>query len=167
MTEQDRTPTPARPHMPKSYGLAADIGAETAAEWPRVIEQLIASRNYWISSTRPDGRPHAMPVWGVWIEGALYFGTDRMSRKGRNIAANPALVVHLESGDDVVVLEGVAAEALDAALLAAYADAYDAKYGFRPDTADPATATYALRPAAVLTWLEADFPGTATRWTFG
>ena len=113
-----------------------------------VADKIAASRNYWIASTRPDGRPHAMPVWGVWVDAQLLFGTDRMSTKGRNIAANPAVVVHLESGDDVVVLEGKPREVTDASLLALFADAYDAKYAVRPDTSGAETVTYAsARPS--------------------
>ena len=160
-----RTPTPSRPNVPETYGIPAELD-DGGVPWSLIDEKLAAARNYWVASTRPDGRPHAMPVWGIWLEGAFVFSTDGASRKGRNIAANPALAVHLESGDDVVVIEGVAAELRDAALLARYADAYEAKYAFRPDTSDVATATYALRPAVAFAWLESDFPASATRWTF-
>jgi hypothetical protein len=153
--------------MPKSYGIATAMDGDVAATWARAVEQIANAHNYWISTTRPDGRPHAMPVWGVWVDGALLFGTDRTSRKGRNIAANAAIVAHLESGDDVVVLEGVAEEVADAALLARYVEAYDAKYQFRLDTSDAATVTYALRPRVAFTWLERDFTGSALRWRLG
>jgi hypothetical protein len=79
--------------------------------WRHAEERLVNSRSYWICTTPPDGRPHSIPVWGMWIEGALYFGTARQARKARNIAHNPAVSVHLESGDDVVILEGKAVEA--------------------------------------------------------
>ena len=160
----DRNPTPGRPRVPATYGIPRELG--DVGTWAAIAEKIAASRNYWIASTRPDGRPHAMPVWGVWVDGELLFGTDRKSRKGRNIAANPAIVVHLESGDDVVVLEGEPREVADAALLALYADAYDAKYAFRPNTSDAATVTYALRPSVAFTWLESDYLNSATRWSF-
>ena len=160
-----RNPTPSRPDVPETYGIAAELG-DDPIPWSRIDEKLAAARNYWISSTRPDGRPHAMPVWGIWLDGTLVFSTGRASRKGRNIAANPALSVHLESGDDVVVIEGVAAEERDAALLARYVDAYGAKYAFRPDPSNPGEVTYALRPNVAFAWLESDFPASATRWTF-
>lgn len=47
-------------------------------------------------------------MWGVWLDGVLYFGTGAGSVKARNLAANPALVVHLESGDKAVIMEGEA-----------------------------------------------------------
>lgn len=162
---RERPPTPSRPDVPKNYGIAAELGGD-AVPWSQIEEKLAASRNYWIASTRPDGRPHVMPVWGVWLEGALMFSTSRASRKARNIAIHPALSVHLESGDDVVVLEGAPREAVGADLLARYADAYDAKYAFRPDPSDPATVTYAFRPSVAFTWLETDYPNSATRWSF-
>ena len=93
-----------RPDMAPSYGLSSE--PEGMLPWGWAVEQLVASRNYWVCTTRPDGRPHAAPVWGLWADDALYFGTDPASRKGRNLAENPELVVHLESGDDVVILEG-------------------------------------------------------------
>ena len=71
-------------------------------DWSHAEERLKRARNYWIATTRPDGTPHAVPVWGVWVEGSLYFGTSRRSVKGRNLAHSPGLVVHLESADDVV-----------------------------------------------------------------
>ena len=160
----DRNPTSSRPNVPPGYGIPREPG--DAGTWGAVADKIAASRNYWITSTRPDGRPHAMPVWGVWVDGQLLFGTDRQSRKGRNIAANPAIVVHLESGDDVVVLEGEPREATDADLLALYADAYDAKYAIRPDTSGAETVTYALRPSVAFTWLESDYLNSATRWSF-
>ena len=43
----------------------------------------------WVCSTRPDGRPHAMPVWALWIDGALWFSTDPSSYKARNLARSP------------------------------------------------------------------------------
>jgi hypothetical protein len=149
----------------KGYGISkSDEGLMT---WAWAVEQLTKSRNYWISSTRDDGRPHAMPVWGVWIEDALMFSTGGNSVKGRNIASRPAIVAHVESGDDAVVLEGAAERVTDAGLLGRFVEAYDAKYKFRPDTNDAGSPVYALRPSVAFGWLERDFPKTATRWAWG
>jgi len=160
----DRRPTPTRPRVPAGYGITSDPA--DAGAWDAVVGKIAASRNYWIASTRLDGRPHVMPVWGVWLDGRLLFATDRASRKGRNVAANPRVVVHLESGDDVVILEGVAREETAADPLSRFADAYDAKYAIRPDSADPAAVTYTLRPTVVFSWTEANYPTSAIRWSF-
>lgn len=155
---------PEPPRMPKEYGIKSEPGKLLTWEW--ATEQIARSRNYWVSSTRADGRPHAMPVWGVWIDDALYFSTDPNSSKGRNIARSPEVVVHLESGDDVVILEGGAETVSDMAVLTRFADAYEKKYEFRPDPGDPGGMTYVLRPRVAHTWVEKDFPNTATRWRF-
>src|SRR5437879_1333607 len=99
-------PGPARVQMPADYtpkGTKAEF-----LPWEWTTERIKRSHNYWICTTRPDGRPHAVPVWGVWVEDALYFSTDPNSRKAKNLAASPAISVHLESGDEVVILEGQA-----------------------------------------------------------
>ena len=158
-------PVPGRPNMPASYGIH-DTPDPDALDWSEVSARVASARNYWVTTVRPDGRPHAVPVWGVWLEETFYFATDRSSRKGRNLAANPALVVHLESGDEVVILEGTAEEITDPSLLARFVEAYDAKYQIRPDAGNPAHVVYALRPRVVHSWLERDFPGTAVRWVF-
>ena len=156
-------PRASRPHMP-GYGIAT--GQEGTLPWEWAHERLENARNYFVSSTRPDGRPHVMPVWGVWLNGMLYFGTDRLSRKARNIAANPEIVAHLESGDEVVVIEGVAEEVTDSSTLKLIDDASEAKYNFRPDANNVGNLTYVLRPRVVFAWKETDFPGGATRWRF-
>jgi general stress protein 26 len=127
--------------------------------WAWAEERLAASRNYWVVTSSSDGEPNAAPVWGVWADGAVYFGTDPHSRKGKNLLRDPRVVVHLESGDEVVILHGEAqVQEVDTAVL----DAYESKYGYRP----PTTKLFSLRPRRALVWLEADYPETATRFDF-
>ena len=159
------SPTVDRPRMPAGYGLAADAAGRL--EWGPVAARLAEARNYWVVTSGPDGAPHAMPVWGLWLDGAVLFSTGRGTRKGRNLAADPRVVVHLESGDDVVVVRGVAAEVRDPAALGRFADAYERKYGIRPAAEpDPDAPVFAVRPRVVLGWRERDFPTSATRWRF-
>ena len=148
-----------RPAMPASYGLKS-LESGGLMSWGYVEKRLTESKSYWVSTTKPDGRPHAMPVWGLWLLGRFYFGTDPTSRKGRNLAANPAIIVHLESGDDVVIVEGVAENVGDELLRTQLRAAYQAKYDV------DAAPDYGVRPQVILAWLEADFPGTATRFRF-
>ena len=154
----------------RNYGVSE--AEEGMLSWEWVSGRMSESRNYWISTTRPDGRPHAAPAWGVWVDETLYFGTEPNSRKARNLAHNPNVAVHLESGDEAVILEGVAEEltAPDPSLSAKIIDAYAAKYKdpetgdeFRPESA---TGMHAVRPHVVFAWLEHNFPRTATRWVF-
>jgi hypothetical protein len=149
--------------MPSGYGIAR--GDDGRLPWSYVEEQCIASRNYWVCTTRPDGRPHAMPVWGLWLDDRIVFSTDPQSLKARNFASRPEVVVHLESGDEVVVVEG-RVEAMEPGLLPAFLDAYEVKYDYRP-SADQTDGVYQVRPQRVLAWREQDFPTSATRFDRG
>jgi hypothetical protein len=157
-------PTPAPVRMPAAYGITAVPGERLP--WERVEEWLVAGRNYWICTTRADGRPHAKPVWGLWLDEAVLFSTAEDSVTGRNLAARPAVSIHLESGDEVAILEGEISFEGDRDLLARFADAYDEKYDFRPNVEGDDAFVYALRPREALSWTEADYPATATRWVF-
>src|SRR4051794_13205580 len=74
--------------------------------WSRVKDLLEQSRYYWLATVRPDGRPHVAPLWGAWVDDFLYFDGSPQTRWARNIAANAAASVNLESGNDVVIVEG-------------------------------------------------------------
>jgi len=148
--------------MPTGYGIA--VGDEGTLPWSWVVEQCTAARNYWVCTTRPDGRPHAMPVWGLWLDEAVVFSTDPQSLKARNFRDRPDVVVHLESGDEAVVIEG-RVETLDHSLLEQFVDAYEAKYAYRPN-AEQTEGVYVVRPRRVLAWREENFPTSATRFQF-
>jgi pyridoxine/pyridoxamine 5'-phosphate oxidase len=134
-------------------------------DWSWADARLSGSRNYWVASTTPDGRPSVVPVWAVWMDGAVHFGTDSRSLKARNLERDPRVAIHLESGDDVVILHGKVETFV---LNDAVADAYNAKYDYRPNPDETsAEGWYRLRPRRALAWLERDFPNTATRFDFG
>ena len=162
----ERTPVAGRPKMDEGYGVPREGSGADLLPWSTVEDWLTKSRNYWVATASPAGRPHAMPVWGLWLDGGVMFSTGRTTRKARNIAANPEVIVHLESGDDVCILEGRIEVERDRELLGRFDDAYEAKYNLRPGAAESSDPTYILRPRVVLTWLEKDFVNTATRWTF-
>ncbi len=153
-----------RPVWP-DYGVGPE--SDGLLEWAWVEEQLTGARNYWLATTRPDGRPHAAPVWGVWLDGRLYFGTGRASVKGRNLAAQPAIAVHLESGDDAVMLEGRATEVTDPEERARVSARYHEKYGMAPDGPEGSDSPlFAVSPRVACAWHEQDYPRTVTRWRF-
>lgn len=154
-------PPASRPHVP-GYGIPEST--EGLLPWRHVTDRLSDPHNYWIATTRPDGRPHAVPVWGVYVDGTLYFGGGEQTRWARNLAHNPAVVMHLESGDEVVIIEGTVDKLTEAtadpALLSRIDDAYQAKYDIRHGTP-----VWALRPQLAFAWTR--FPDDTTRWTFG
>ena len=157
-------PVPDRPWMGVGYGISQDGDGTANLPWSEVMAWFTTSRSYWLATTRSDGRPHVMPVWGVVIGGVLLFSTSRDSRKGRNLAERPECVIHLESGDDVLILEGIVEEFRDPLALEKYVEAYETKYQFRPDPSDPGSSTYALRPKVGFSWREVAFEASATRW---
>ncbi len=160
------TPEPerGRPTFSKGYGIKADDKGLVA--WKDACAQLAKSRNYWVATSRPDGRPHSMPVWGVWMDDAVIFGTDRNSRKARNIQHNPVATVHLESGDEAVILECTAEEITDAGVIAAVDAAYLKKYKMKLTDAPGVPYIVAMKPRVAFAWHERDFPVSATRWRF-
>ncbi|HKV44561.1 MAG TPA: pyridoxamine 5'-phosphate oxidase family protein [bacterium] len=82
-------PRASRPHLPASYGIASHPGRISESARHRVMGLLTGARNHWVGTTCPDGSPHAVPVWGVWLAGIFYFATSRLFRKGRNLAEDP------------------------------------------------------------------------------
>ncbi len=108
--------------------------------------------NYWIGTCRPDGRPHVSPIWGVWLDGFLFFDGSPETRRGKNIARNPNITVNLESGSDVVILEGIAEDiSPDLELRTRLSHAYTAKYaesGYSPGPETWNRASTAFAPAA-------------------
>lgn len=156
----------SRPQMPAGYGLKEPKNKGGYLPWSHLEERMKQSRNYWIATTRPDGRPHVMPVWGMWVEGRFYFGTDNQSRKARNMAENPAIAVHLESGDDVIILEGTIERLIpEGALREKMNEESLAKYKM-PLFLPPGAMMYALKPKVAFAWSESDMHNTATRWAF-
>lgn len=158
-------PVAERPDFP-GYGI--EQSADGMLSWEHVCERMTSARNYWICTARADGRPHAAPVWGVWMDDAFYFSTGPRSVKGRNLARDPRITVNLESGDDCVIFEGEVEmiDTPDPARFARFADAYAVKYDFRPAADNPDGGLYVLRPRVAFAWLEQDYPKTATRWRF-
>ena len=154
-----------RPQAPSGYGISRASGPRLS--WAFVEGRLREANNYWLATVRPDGRPHATPVWGVWVDGALYFSGIPTARWARNLAANPVIAAHLESGDNVVIVEGVAADVVtDATLGERIVAAWNAKYGrLAPE---PATdGIFQLRPRTVRAWTDTDVAlADATRWTW-
>src|SRR5262245_756668 len=91
---------------PPSYGVPAEGGE--LVPWSFVSERLRDAGAYWLVTVRPDGRPHVMPVWGVFVDDELYLETDPGTRKARNLVANPAVAVHPDGADEAVIVAGTA-----------------------------------------------------------
>ena len=133
-----------------------------------IDHQLRALRSIWVSTTRPDGRPHAVPVWFTWDGQTLYFGTHESAQKARNLEHQRWVVVHAGNGDDVIILEGVAELVNDPAELQEVDAARGEKYvaprtGARDTIVVEGTIMYRLCPKHVMAWAYGDV-STRTDW---
>jgi hypothetical protein len=106
----------------------------TATPWATAVGQLEKAEIFWLSTVRPDRRPHVTPLPAIWMDGALYFCTGAEERKAKNLAQNAHCILTTgrnalnEEGLDLVV-EGDAVRVTDNAQLQRVADRYEAKYG--------------------------------------
>lgn len=103
------------------------------ANWDEAGSQLENAELFWLSTVRPDGRPHVTPLISVWLDGALYFCTGPNERKAKNLDRNQKCILTtgcnaIGEGLDVVV-EGEAVRIRDESKLQRIADAYVTKYG--------------------------------------
>ena len=155
-------PKASRPYMP-GYGLLDAQSGKGLLPLSWAVERLAEGHNYWVATTRPDGRPHAMPVWGVWFEDRFYFSSGEQSRKAKNIAEDPRCVVGTERGTDAVVIEGVAELVMEEAVRRRFAELYSRKYQW--DMEGFGEPIYAVRPSVVF-GLTSSLVETATRWVF-
>jgi hypothetical protein len=90
--------------MPEGYGLPSTT--EGLLAWPDVEARLVAATSYWLATVRPDGRPHVVPRWGVWLDGRFWYDGAPTTVHVRNLTVNPACALHLESGTEAVIVEG-------------------------------------------------------------
>jgi Pyridoxamine 5'-phosphate oxidase len=145
--------------------------ADGEMTWAQVSGRLAVARTYWLGTTLPSGGPHAAPVWGAVAGGTLYLYSERSTVKARNLAADPRVVIHLESGEDVLIVQGAAEDvgapsqvpSVVAALVAKYIAPQDRQY--LPD-ADPAfDVVYAIRPQSAIAWRLDDYAASQRRWS--
>ena len=153
--------------FPAAYG--APGGPDSLLPWSHVEERMRSASNYWIMTVGPNARPHARPVDGVWVDGALCFGGSPETRWVRNLRANPSISVHLSSEAEAIILEGTAEYVTDPShpLAVPSTAASKAKYPqYYSGTEPPFRPFWALRPTTAFAWTLEGFPRGATRWRF-
>jgi hypothetical protein len=158
-------PRADRPHVP-GYGIPKSTTGMLPWSW--ATERLERAKIYWLATTGSDAAPHLNPIWGSWVDGRWYV-EGGPTRWQRNLRENAQMAIHVEFGDEVVIVEGTAVEHVappsDLAdrILAGYAK-------YRPEyeaTADHWTegGLWELRPVKAFAW--SSFPTDMTRFTFG
>ena len=162
-----QSPKASRPFAP-GYGI---VGAEDGAgllKWTWVARKMDRCRTFWLATIHPgkgaaQNRPHVMPVWGVWLDDAFFFSTGRKSRKGQNLAANPACTVTNDDGEEAIIVEGQARQVDSEAALERVAAVYKKKYKMDPRGMNEPI--FEVRPSKVFGFIEKSFPKSATRWS--
>ena len=159
-------PTAGRPYMP-GYGIQGPDEGMGLLPWTWAVERLTASHDYWVATVRPNDAPSVMPVWGTWMESAVWFSSSPGSRRARNLTANPRCTVTTDDAADPVVVEGTAERVTDPEAVEAYTAVTNEKYQV-DYSADfyAENALFAVRPHVVLALSHDDFTGSPTRWTF-
>jgi PPOX class probable F420-dependent enzyme len=151
------------------YGIVGPSEGTGLLPWAWAEERLSGSRNYWAVTLWPDGRPHAMPVWGVWDDASFWFSSSAPSRKTRNLRADPRCTITTEDASNPVVLDGSATVTEAGEEIERFLGLMNAKYetGYDLDFLDPAVnATIRVRPTKVFALDSDDFTGSPTRWRF-
>jgi hypothetical protein len=152
------------------YGTLPPDAGTGLLPWSWAEERLTHAHDYWLATVWPDGRPHVMPVWGVWDGAALWFSCSLGSRKARNLAADPRCVLTTDNALEPVCLEGEAVPEQDRGAIVAFAQRVNEKYGtdYSIDFFDPSiNGSYRVQPITVIGLTESDFVGSPTRWRFG
>lgn len=157
------------------YGVPAELDGALPWEWAQ--ERLVANRNYWFVTSSAAGRPHAMPLWGVWLADTDRFwcSCSTKARKLRNLVENPQCVVTVDDTVECVSVEGrarIADANVETDAVDAVVRAYLAKYW--DDADDHAEMADFLRGNALIEVVpdrafgvierEDDFGPRATRW---
>jgi PPOX class probable F420-dependent enzyme len=164
VTGRDPDPPARRPYMP-GYGILDATSGTGLLPWAWATGRLAASHDYFVATVTPDGRPHLMPVWGVWADDSLWFSVAPGSRKSRNLAASARIAVATDDALAPVVVEGTARRVSDPGAVERFAAAVNAKY----DSDYPVqffadNACFAVVPEAVFGIDTEDFAGSPTRW---
>lgn len=155
-----------RPHVP-GYGIPTSKKGTLPWSWAR--ERLERAIVYWLATTGSDGAPHLIPIWGAWVDDRWYV-EGGPTRWQRNLRENPRLAIHVEIGDEVVIVEGTAREIVApprpqaAAIVAGYRK-YKAAKDYEADPANWSNGgLWELTPVKAFAW--SSFPRDMTRFRF-
>jgi hypothetical protein len=113
--------------------------------------RLTQAHNLWLATARPDGRPHLVPVWFVWVEGIFYVCTAPASVKARNLEHDARVVVSLEDGSNPLICEAEAS-VVEQPWPEGVVTAFRSKYDWRIRREAEYTRLLALRPRRWVAW---------------
>jgi PPOX class probable F420-dependent enzyme len=135
---------------------------DTARPYDAHIDQrLRAEPIIWLTTASPSGRPHMVPMWFLWNGRAILLFSLPNTRKLREIAAIPAVVLALgpaDQGYDVVIVEGKAT-LIDDPIITGLMSEFVAKYADVPRRWPPAEWAQKFTQAILVV------PTKLTAWT--
>ena len=154
--------TVSRPKIPAEYGIPKNN--KGLLPWSHITERMTRAMHYWVCTVDPKCHPHVTPVDGLWLDDKLYFGGSPQTLRNRNLDKNTAVSVHLDSSEDVIILQGEAhLQNPDHILAVQLSKASGEKYGYAPRPEDYETSgVHVFRPQVVFAWKQ--FPKDVTRW---
>jgi hypothetical protein len=153
-------PTAEPMDLPDGYGTAT-----TTMGWAAVRQRLEQAPRYWLVTARRDGRAHVVPVDGLWLDDAWWYGGSPATLHQRNLERDQRVVVHLEDAMAAVILEGsMRREVPPPELADRLVAASTAKYGYGPPPGAYAAGVWVLRPERARAW--SAFPTDVTRFRF-
>lgn len=164
MTKRKQTSATPRSERPRIPGYGIPKSKTGILSWKWAEEKLSRSRQYWLSTVRADGHPHVMIIWGLWFDGAFWFGTGSKTQKARNLAANPNCVIGTHDAAEAVIVEGMAELVTDPAVRKKLEPLSVTKYGM--SGGDDSEPLYRVRPRLAFGLVEKTWPKSATRWVF-
>jgi Pyridoxamine 5'-phosphate oxidase len=154
-----------RPHVP-GYGIPKSNKGTLPWSWAR--ERLDRAMVYWLATTGKDAAPHLNPIWGAWVNDRWYV-EGGPTRWKRNLRENPQMAIHVEFGEEVVIVEGRARvvespdDAVASEILAGYAKYKTIGYEAAAENW-PGGGLWELQPVKAFAW--SSFPKDMTRYTF-
>jgi hypothetical protein len=160
-----------------------DTYGHASIPWTRAEQQLEASVgdlaiHFFLSTVRPDGRPHVAGIGALWVDGRFYFVSGPGTRKSRNVAERADCVLSVALPDLDLAVEGTARRVTDPPTLQRLADRYDAQGWPASVEGDAFTAPYNAPSAGPPPWFLYEFtprtafgvataePSGAMRWDF-
>ena len=159
-----------------------DIYGHPPLAWSRAEQQLEGAEGhdvtFFLSTVRPDGRPHTAGIGALWVDGRFYFVSGPGTRKSQNLAERSDCVMAVKLPELDIVVEGNARRVTDGPTLERLAkrydtggwpatvdgDAFTAPYS-APSAGPPPWYLYELTPATAFAVATAE-PHGATRWRF-
>jgi hypothetical protein len=160
MVEPRRT----RPYMPDYPLEGADEGL---LPWSWALERMEASQDYWVATVGRDDRPAVTPVWGVLLDGEIWFSCGPSSRKARNLAERPHVTVATDDPPAPAIVEGTAVRITERVDVERFAAACNGKYEYQSAVEFfLANALFRVVPDQVIGLVEADFTTSPTKWSF-